>query len=869
MAHYTTTGSQVTGTGACVDATVADVVFLVDSSGSIGNANFQEVREFLQNVVSGLNIGPDNVRVGLAQYNQNPVLEFSLLELADKNSLLAELGNLPYLGGGTQTGRAIDFIRTQLFNENAGSRASQGVPQIAVVITDGVSGDDVVQPAMRLREHGVTVFAIGVGGANVNQLEAIANQPSEDFRFLIDNFQSLQNVSEVVLENVCESIINPPPTQECVNATVADVVFLVDGSGSIGNANFQEVRRFLRTVVSGFDIGPNNVRVGLVQYSSDPVLEFSLLELTDKNSLLVELDNLPYLRGATETGKAIDFIRTQLFNESAGSRASQGVPQIAVVITDGSSADDVVQPAMRLRQHGVTVFAIGVGFANEIELEAIANQPSDNFLFSINDFQSLQNVSEVVLGNVCNIIINPPPTQECVNATVADVVFLVDGSGSIGNANFQEVRRFLRTVVSGFDIGPNNVRVGLVQYSSDPVLEFSLLELTDKNSLLVELDNLPYLRGATETGKAIDFIRTQLFNESAGSRASQGVPQIAVVITDGSSADDVVQPAMRLRQHGVTVFAIGVGFANEIELEAIANQPSDNFLFSINDFQSLQNVSEVVLGNVCNIIINPPPTQECVNATVADVVFLVDGSGSIGNANFQEVRRFLRTVVSGFDIGPNNVRVGLVQYSSDPVLEFSLLELTDKNSLLVELDNLPYLRGATETGKAIDFIRTQLFNESAGSRASQGVPQIAVVITDGSSADDVVQPAMRLRQHGVTVFAIGVGFANEIELEAIANQPSDNFLFSINDFQSLQNVSEVVLGNVCNIIINPPPTQDPGTSDDLEIQGRVYLHIKAQVNFTLGVNVTEILQQFIMNATREFCDDCQLDFNSTTVTQSP
>uniref|UniRef100_A0A3Q3EBL5 VWFA domain-containing protein n=1 Tax=Hippocampus comes TaxID=109280 RepID=A0A3Q3EBL5_HIPCM len=179
---------------ACVNATVADVVFLVDSSGSIGSTDFQEVRRFLRTVVSEFDIGPDNVRVGLAQCNQDPFLEFSLMEHLDKDSLLAELDNLPFRGGCTETGEAIDFIRTQLFNESAGSRASQGVSQIAVVITDGVSGDDVVQPALRLRQHSVTVFAIGVGGgANVTELDAIANQPSEDFRFLIDNFQSLQS----------------------------------------------------------------------------------------------------------------------------------------------------------------------------------------------------------------------------------------------------------------------------------------------------------------------------------------------------------------------------------------------------------------------------------------------------------------------------------------------------------------------------------------------------------------------------------------------------------------------------------------------------------------------------------------------------
>ncbi|KAM9791255.1 uncharacterized protein LOC133166015 isoform X1 [Syngnathus typhle] len=44
----------------------------------------------------------------------------------------------------------------------------------------------------------------------------------------------------------------------------------------------------------------------------------------------------------------------------------------------------------------------------------------------------------------------------------------------------------------------------------------------------------------------------------------------------------------------------------------------------------------------------------------------------------------------------------------------------------------------------------------------------------------------------------------------------------------------------------------------------VYAHIKAVVTFAPGANVTEILQQFILNATRGFCDDdCQIDATVT------
>uniref|UniRef100_H3CAL3 Collagen, type VI, alpha 4a n=1 Tax=Tetraodon nigroviridis TaxID=99883 RepID=H3CAL3_TETNG len=124
----------------------------------------------------------------------------------EKMNLLAAFESFPYRNGGTETGKAINFLRKQYFTKKAGSRADQRVPQIAVVITDGDSTDDVVVPARELRKHGVIVFAIGVGNANQGELKSIANRPSERFKFTIDSFQALKRLTERLLETMCVSM---------------------------------------------------------------------------------------------------------------------------------------------------------------------------------------------------------------------------------------------------------------------------------------------------------------------------------------------------------------------------------------------------------------------------------------------------------------------------------------------------------------------------------------------------------------------------------------------------------------------------------------------------------------------------------------
>ena len=181
-------------------------MFLVDGSSSIGSEGFQEMLLFLQKFIQNLDVGADKVRVGVAQYVEKPYKEFLLKDHMDKTSLLEQVSKIPYRQGGTYTGKAITFLQQTFFTSEAGSRAAERVPQIAVVITDGDSSDDVLEPARQLRQQGVIMFAIGVGGYNLTNLQVIANQPHDRFLFSIHSYQALQQLTGRLLQILCVSV---------------------------------------------------------------------------------------------------------------------------------------------------------------------------------------------------------------------------------------------------------------------------------------------------------------------------------------------------------------------------------------------------------------------------------------------------------------------------------------------------------------------------------------------------------------------------------------------------------------------------------------------------------------------------------------
>uniref|UniRef100_A0A672GL26 Collagen, type VI, alpha 4a n=1 Tax=Salarias fasciatus TaxID=181472 RepID=A0A672GL26_SALFA len=757
----------------CAEKHVADIVFLVDGSSSIGNANFQEVRVFLRNFVLGLDVGQDKVRVGLAQYSDEPHQEFLLKDHSDKKNLLDAIDNFPYRGGNTNTGKAMDFLLTQYFTPEAGSRAEQRVPQFAVVITDGDSADDVVAPAQRLRQEGVIVFAIGVGRANVKELESIANRPPQRFLLTIDSYQALQRLTDGLLQTVC---ISMEDQRQALAEKFADIVFLVDSG--ITQTEFQQIRSILIRLVNQLNVGAMAHQFGLAQYGSDTKVDFRLNTYKTKDELRGGLRGIRLRRfEANERrnlGAALQYAATKLFTTEAGSRIEQGYRQFLVVLSGKNSDDSVHKQARLLKSEGVTVHQHGRQFS----LLILASQ-----------YLSSRTLSECFLCLLTDFLLS---SSDCRAAKLADLVFIVDESGSITTPNFQLVRAFLHSIVSGLEVSQSRVRVGIVQYSDRAVAQVYLNTFDNKNELLKFIKILPYRGGGTNTGAALKFTKENVFTRARGSRKEKGVQQVAVVITDGDSQDEVGQAAAELRRAGVTVYSVGVKDANRTQLVEMASHPPNKYVFTVDSFNKLKPLEQSLQKILCNnIILLLKPG--CVQTDEADIFFLIDHSGSIQPTDFIDMKKFIMEFISTFRISPDHVRLGVAKYADDPELEIDLTTYKDAKSLERAVDKIRQIGGGTETGKALKFM-SPLFDLAAKTRGHK-VPEYLVVITDGKSTDDVKAPAQQLRSQGVIVYAVGVKNAVQSELREISGDVKRTFF--VNNFDALKPIKDDIITDIC------------------------------------------------------------------------
>ena len=82
-----------------------DLVFLVDGSGSVGQTNFDTQIQFLSDIIASLDISPTGSRVAMFQYSDSGRIEFGFLD--NLSEIEFRLSIVPYMGGGTLTGGAI------------------------------------------------------------------------------------------------------------------------------------------------------------------------------------------------------------------------------------------------------------------------------------------------------------------------------------------------------------------------------------------------------------------------------------------------------------------------------------------------------------------------------------------------------------------------------------------------------------------------------------------------------------------------------------------------------------------------------------------------------------------------------------------
>jgi len=187
-----------------------DLVFVLDASGSIGSVDFRNILNLVADIVRSLEIGPDEGQVAVIRFASSASVIFGLTAHDNQADLLTAINNIPYTGGGTDTAEALNLLVSNGF---IGARPEvEGVPRVAIVVTDGQSNSQsatiVAAARVHAAEPAITVFAAGIRNFNLNELRVIASSPSSRFVITIPNFSrtEVERLMQALRLEVCQGM---------------------------------------------------------------------------------------------------------------------------------------------------------------------------------------------------------------------------------------------------------------------------------------------------------------------------------------------------------------------------------------------------------------------------------------------------------------------------------------------------------------------------------------------------------------------------------------------------------------------------------------------------------------------------------------
>ncbi|XP_031436731.1 cochlin isoform X2 [Clupea harengus] len=379
-----------------------DIAVLLDGSSNIGRRRFILQKSFISKLAMLLRVGENGPHLGVVQASDMPRTEFYLTNYTQPKDVLFAMKEIAFMGGNTNTGKAIIHTVETFFSSDLGVR--RGHPRVIVALVDGWPSDSLAEAAVLARDSGINLFMVTVAKpspeevSRVSDLDFVKMSVCRDNGFFTLSMPSWFSTTKFIKplgQKLC-SIDQMMCSRTCYNSV--NLAFLIDGSSSVGEGNFRLMLEFIASVAGSFEVSDVGTRVGAVQFTYDQRLEFGFTQHPTKEENLRAIRGIPYMSGGTATGDAITYTVRNLFtNKRPGGRGRN----FLIVVTDGQSYDDVRGPAKAAQKEGITVFSVGIAWAPMDDLRAMATEPKEAHTFFTREFSGLEQFQQPLVKAIC------------------------------------------------------------------------------------------------------------------------------------------------------------------------------------------------------------------------------------------------------------------------------------------------------------------------------------------------------------------------------------------------------------------------------------------------------------------------------------
>ncbi|KAL4223312.1 collagen [Mactra antiquata] len=742
----------------CNHSEPADIIFLIDGSGSVTEYGFGRALEFVRKIVDGFEIGPRSTQVSVAVFTDIPVVEFhfQLNTYSSKSALQSHIARISYPSGVENISQALEQARLKFLDPSFGSRPSAA--GIVVLMTDGGGGGNAtirqsIASSQRLKDMNITVYTAGVG-------------------YYVTEYE-LRDMKGCICYNGGTCV--PGNIGYTCDCTPAYGGFYCDKTICEVSSPCHQGRcsidgdMWLCTCYPGYT--DNNCSTNIDECSSNPCVNGTCIDQINGFTC----DCTPGFNGT---------LCEEEINECAPNPCQ-----------NNGTCTDLINAFACDCVPGYT------GIKCETDIDECLSSPCEKggtCNDRVNAFTC--DCPSGYYGDYCETGICQP--------SVADIVFVLDSSVSQTKEQFLKQLEFINQFIDHIVIGDKNLQVGVVTYAFEAKIEIHIGQYNDNATLKEAVSNIKYRPGATFTDKGLQ-AAIDVFNQAPGKRPYDKIAKRYVyVMTDGMSNNrkNTAQKANELKAVVNKVLAIGIGSqVSHEELLNIASEDStrdQKYVYSVHNFDALYTILKELVKLTCD---------ECTWKTNADIVFILDDTSNELQTALHGIT-YLTQKTMLMEDDNSTVRIGLVTYGSDIKLKRSLNDTIPKDIFLFEIQNIVRQDAqcsadktdcdANELDKAIKFVRRNVF-ESNTSAVESDTRELIIVLSNGRDEinDKLNSELNDLKSENRKIFAISLGDEADVNtLQKIVGDPA--LVFALYDEAPLSVLDALTTDfffSVCNL----------------------------------------------------------------------
>nr|XP_018670279.1 sushi, von Willebrand factor type A, EGF and pentraxin domain-containing protein 1 isoform X1 [Ciona intestinalis] len=200
----------------CLMHSVFDIIFIMDSSTSIGLQNWVLMKSFVTDMISAFDVSADGTRVAVFRYNRGVDRRSQILFnrfINDKSGLITAVENIPYNGSGTWIGRALQYAQDHVLRYRNGNRL---VRDVIITITDGRSYDSVMPVSDQLRSQGALTYALGITPGNgLGPSYSLLLEIAGSMDRVVFSTPALLGISDIFKQKLTNDLCGHPCASQC------------------------------------------------------------------------------------------------------------------------------------------------------------------------------------------------------------------------------------------------------------------------------------------------------------------------------------------------------------------------------------------------------------------------------------------------------------------------------------------------------------------------------------------------------------------------------------------------------------------------------------------------------------------------------